>query len=69
MDNKNIDKLTSIQFPNNVENQRRYKKDEHTTFQGIMKSGEMAGIQWIQVYKDNVLIAEIKESICDLYYN
>lgn len=33
----------------------------------IMKSGEMAGIQWFQIIKDGKIIAEIKESICNIY--
>jgi len=70
MENKNIDKLKSISFPNTVaENERSYytSKGEYS-FKGIMKSGEMAGVQWIQVWKYEKLVAEIKESVCDLYY-
>jgi len=71
MDNQNIEKLSSIAFPNTVQESEKsfFNKRDDIYFQGIMKNGEMSGIQWIQVWKGNILQAEIKESICDLYYN
>jgi len=70
MENLNIDKLEQINYPNTISSQEQnsYSKANGYEFKGIMKSGEMAGIQWFQVYKNGKLVAEIKESICDLYY-
>ena len=36
-------------------------------FKLIQKNGEMGLINWIQVIKDNKVIAEIKESVCNIY--
>lgn len=71
MDNQFIDKLTQISFPNTVQDSERsfFTKKDNIYFQGIMKGGEMAGIQWIQVWEGSLLKAEIKESVCDLFYN
>ena len=33
----------------------------------ITKNGEMAAIGWFQIIKDNHVIAEIKESVCNVY--
>ncbi len=71
MTNENIEKLTTIEFPNTVsdEHNGRYTKKMGYYFKGITKNGEMAPIQWIQVWKEGKLIAEIKESVCNLYFN
>jgi len=34
----------------------------------VFKSGEMASITWFAVIKSENVIAEIKESVCDIYY-
>jgi hypothetical protein len=34
----------------------------------IQKNGEMARINWLQIIKDNEVIAEIKEGVCNLYF-
>ena len=33
----------------------------------ISKNGEMASVNWFQVIRNNQVIAEIKESVCDIY--
>ena len=63
--------IKEIRFPNTTteENQTCYK----VGFSGvseiipIMKNGEMAGIQWFQVVQDGKIIAEIKESVCNVF--
>lgn len=67
--------IKEIRFPNNIEgeNQNSYRLKTEQRPNGvdeirpIMKSGEMAGIQWFEIIKDNKIIAEIKESVCDIY--
>ena len=62
--------IKEIRFPNTAtdENQSCYKVNfncdliEHTA-----KNGEMASIGWFNVTKDNKIIAEIKESVCNIY--
>jgi hypothetical protein len=34
----------------------------------IMKAGEMSGVQWLQVVKNGHIVAEIKESVCNVYF-
>ncbi len=63
-------KIRQIAFPNTVSDTEKmfYESKQGYTFKYIMKAGEMAGIAWIQVLKDDQLIAEIKESVCDIYF-
>jgi hypothetical protein len=63
--------LKMIEFPNTVANgeatlysdKNGYSFGEHT------ENGEMALINWIDVYNDNKLVASIKQSVCNLFYN
>ena len=62
--------VTRIAFPNTV------KDDDKTWYSTgkyvdeiiyFTKNGEMASIGWFSIVKDNKVIAEIKESVCDVY--
>ena len=71
-----VNKMTKIQqifFPNTViedANANRYKIGMNCAeIKLIKKNGEMAEVNWLQIIKDNKVIAEIKESICNVYYN
>ena len=64
--------ITQIEFPNTVAD---IDKTYYIVAQGkvdeikpITKNGEMAAIGWFQVIKDGMIIAEVKESICDIHY-
>ena len=76
-------KIKGIAYPNTCEMSVRYlyftdddilqrfhchliqqKVDE---IRQVTKNGEMALINWFQVIKDGKIIAEIKESVCDIY--
>jgi hypothetical protein len=63
--------ITSIRFPNNQpDSEKTYYeigKSGVTEIIPILKSGELAGIQWFQIVKGNKIIAEIKESVCDVF--
>lgn len=71
MENQNIDKIERVEFPNTENSDEGYvfSKSCGFSFKGIMKNGEMAAIQWIQIYDGEKLLAEIKESVCNLFYN
>jgi hypothetical protein len=62
--------ITGIEFPNTISGeQTSYYKvgstcDEIKYFE---KSGEMAMIGWFKVIKKGEVIAEIKESVCNIY--
>ena len=64
---KNIKK---IQFPNTCPD---YKADYYIVNQNcdkiktIKKNGEMDFVNWFQIIKDNKVIAEIKESVCNVF--
>jgi uncharacterized membrane protein len=62
--------LKRIDYPNNAVgvDVNSYSEKDGFSFKYTLKNGEMAAINWIQVYRENVLVAEIKESICSLYY-
>lgn len=62
--------IKEISFPNTTEGCNRscfivgISCDE---IRQITKNGEMAGIAWFQIIKDGKVIAEIKESVCDIF--
>ena len=63
-------KITMISFPNTAtgDMQEFYRTAEGFTFECIVESGEMSGIAWIGVFKDGTKVAQIKQSICNLYF-
>lgn len=64
------DNIRQISFPNTVADIDKtfYEKKMGYSFRYFNKNGEMALIAWIQVSKDGKVVAEIKESVCDIYY-
>ena len=63
-------KITSISFPNNAteEHQTSYTVGRGCDeIQKFVKNGEMAVVGWISIIKGNKAIAEIKESVCNIY--
>lgn len=65
------EQIKEIRFPNVVssEQQNVYIVGKNVDSIGYQfKSGEMANVAWLQLFKDGKLFAEIKESICDIYY-
>lgn len=34
----------------------------------VQKNGEMATVEWFEIVKDGEVIAEIKESVCNVLY-
>ena len=64
-------KIRQIFFPNTEKNENAYgyKVGVHCDeIKLIKKNGEMAEVNWLQIIKDNKVTAEIKESICNVYY-
>lgn len=63
--------VKSISFPNNVEDEAKsfveVGKNGVKEIRQITKNGEMASINWFQVIKNNTVVSEIKESICNVY--
>lgn len=65
-------KINSIQFPNNcsdVQGGCSISADENTQINRMEKSGEMADIGWFQIIRNGSVFAEIKESVCNIYYD
>jgi hypothetical protein len=64
-------KIQKIYFPNSVADSEQAYYTVGTTcdeIREINKNGEMALVGWLQVIKDGSVIAEIKESVCDLFF-
>ena len=64
-------KIRQIFFPNTEKNENAYGYKigmDCDEIKLIKKNGEMAEVNWLQIIKDNKVIAEIKESICNVYY-
>ena len=65
-------KIKSIEFPNTATSidAMIYTVDKGCDeIKKITKAGEMANVAWFEVWKDGDIIAEIKESVCNIYYN
>lgn len=65
--------ISSIEFPNTViDSEKTYcivGERDVKEIRPIMKAGEMSGIQWLQVVDvHGFVVAEIKESVCNVYY-
>ena len=69
--------IKRIEFPNNVHSEDivtyTVRKDEHinrvSEIRRIEKrEGEMSYIGWFEIWKDGKVIAEIKESVCNIYF-
>ncbi len=62
--------IREIWFPNTVKDEDKcfYSTKLWYEFKFIFKNWEMAQIKWIEVLKDWKLVAEIKESVCDIFY-
>lgn len=69
--------ISCIELPNTVEDEAKtyytVKTEDEPNgnvdeIRPIMKAGEMSGVQWFQVIKDGHIIAEIKESVCNVYF-
>ena len=62
--------ITQISYPNTVADIDRYFYEKKLGYEikRTEKNGEMASIGWFEIYKQGELIAEIKESVCDIYY-
>jgi len=62
--------ITSIVYPNNIEDANIYDtKRNCDEIRPIFKNWEMAAVWWFEIIKDWKIIAEIKESICNIYYD
>ena len=62
--------VKSISFPNTIEESKQNTYTVGNSVDEIIqigKSGEMAPINWFQIIKGGNVIAEIKESVCDVY--
>lgn len=61
--------IRQIGFPNTVADTDKcfYTVQSGYSFTRFSKNGEMASTGWIMVHKDGKDVAEIKESVCDIY--
>lgn len=62
--------IKAIHHPNTDIDQQIYTvgKAGITLIKRIEKNGEMSRVGWFQVIGSGKLIAEIKESVCDIFY-
>ena len=64
--------IKSISYPNNCQDPQGFNSytvgSSCDLIKIITKNGEMASINWFEIYKGGEVIAEIKESVCNIYY-
>lgn len=61
--------ISSIRFPNTVaDTDKTSYNNKNCEIKEIWKNWEMWPIKWFEVIRDWKTIAEIKESICDIYF-
>jgi len=65
-----MSEIKEIAFPNTVkdEDKTSYTARKHIEIKRITKNWDMAPIWWFEIYNDWKKVAEIKESVCDIYY-
>lgn len=71
MTEEDFKNIKSISFPNTVADYDKChygNSMEKWRFERVMEAGEMAGITWIAVYKNDKKIAHIKQSVCDIFF-
>lgn len=69
---KHTQNIKKIYFPNTIddENQATYTVGQNCDkIERIYKNWEMAQVWRMQVIKDKKVHCEIKESVCDVYYD
>jgi len=64
---KNIAEITYPNTASDLDISRYTKNENADRFDSICKGGELVAESWIQVIKDNKVIAEINERICNIY--
>ena len=67
-DIKDEDKIKVISYPNTCRDVLSFSTEDGYEFKSIFRNGEMALIRWFRVSKDGMPIAEIKGSVCNIYY-
>jgi hypothetical protein len=71
MEKEEYKNIKTIRFPNTVEDEKQgvygATMDEWK-FEYVSENGEMAEIAWIAVFKNGKKIAQIKQSVCDIYF-
>ena len=70
MKKEEYENIKSISFPNTVADSDKafYQTTSGHRFEQVLENGEMAHVSWIAVYKDDKKIAQIKQSVCDIYF-
>lgn len=68
----NDKQVKEIAFPNTISDEGKsyytVGKNGVTEIKQVYQNGEMASIDWFEIYQGEELIAEIKKSICNVYY-
>lgn len=72
MNQEEYKNIKSIEFPNTVSNNESSNCGntmDNWKFEQVLENGEMAHVIWIAVYKNNKKIAQIKQSVCNIYFH
>ena len=71
MEKEEYKNIKSIAFPNTA-NDNEIGSYGNTMddwkFEQVMEAGEMAGIAWIAVFRNNKKVAHIKQSVCNIFF-
>ena len=65
--------IKTIEFPNTVKDSEATSytigvNPNCTKIERFKKNGEMAEVGWFRIWKGSIIFAEIKESVCNIYY-
>ena len=64
--------IKSIHYPNTISSQEQTSFGttmDNWKFEQVLENGEMAYVSWIAVYKNDKKVAQIKQSVCDIYFH
>jgi hypothetical protein len=72
MEKSDYKEIKSIEYPNTgcpTADMHHYGNTmDSWRFEQVMENGEMAGISWIAVFKNDKKVAQIKQSVCNIYF-
>lgn len=70
METNEYEKISDLEFPNTEAGDRtsHFTAKSGCTFFKVEENGENAPIAWIGVFKEGKKIAQIKQSVCNIYF-
>jgi hypothetical protein len=60
--------IKTLEYVDAFGNPQSYSASKGCSFECVMESGEMSGIAWIAIFIEGKKVAQIKQSVCNIYF-